>query len=83
MNKKRHEFMTERHKSCLVCMQIELQGGGEMEMLMELVEAWKTAQPWPRFVIWVFLTMPLWFPLLVWVVDKVIDRLNLVERWFS
>jgi hypothetical protein len=54
-----------------------------MEMLMELVEAWKTAQPRPRFVIWVFLTMPLWFPLLAWVGDKMIDRLNLVERWFS
>jgi hypothetical protein len=57
--------------------------GEQMEMLMELVEAWKTAQPWPKFMIAVAVTSPLWFTVLAWVGDKVIDRLNLVERWFS
>lgn len=54
-----------------------------METFVELVEAWKTAQPWPKFMIAVAVTSPLWFTVLAWVGDKVIDRLNLVERWFS
>ena len=54
-----------------------------METFVELVEAWKTAQPLPKFVIAAGVTSPLWFTVLAWVGDKMIDRLNLVERWFS
>ena len=44
-----------------------------METFVELVEAWKTAQPWPRFVIWC-LCDAIVVSVAPWVGDKVTGR---------
>lgn len=51
--------------------------------MLSLFEAWKVAQPFPKFMCIVFVTAPIWFGVLCFVLEKLVDRFNLIERWFS